>query len=65
MRWVVVYEYGVPGGALNLILLTTQTVVTIGILPYQEKIPMVEPGTEPGTSRLVVRNADDQTTRLV
>jgi hypothetical protein len=50
MRWMVIYEYGVPGGALNLILLTTQTVVTMGILPCQEKIPMVEPRIEPGTS---------------
>jgi hypothetical protein len=32
--------------------------VTMGILPYQGKIPMVEPGIEPGTSGLVVRNAD-------
>jgi hypothetical protein len=32
--------------------------VTLGILPYQEKIPMVEPELEPGTSWLVVRNAD-------
>jgi hypothetical protein len=24
--------------------------VTMGILPYQGKIPMVEPGIEPGTS---------------
>jgi hypothetical protein len=32
--------------------------VTMGILPYQEKIPMVEQGIEPGTSLLVVRNAD-------
>jgi hypothetical protein len=84
--------------------------VTMGILPYQGKIPMVEPGIfflivlysfvyflfncpycpiilravdfsilknptasvgseplgiEPGTSSLVVRNADHQTTRLV
>jgi hypothetical protein len=29
------------------------------------KIPMVEPGIEPGTSCLVVRNSDHQTTRLV
>jgi hypothetical protein len=43
---------------LKQILLTTQTMVTTGILPYQGKIPMVEPGIEPGTSRLVVRNAD-------
>jgi hypothetical protein len=35
-RWMVIYEYGVP-------VLTTQTMVTMGILPYQGKIPMVEP----------------------
>ena len=39
--------------------------VTTGILPLQEKIPMVEPGIEPGTSWLVVRSSDNQTTRLV
>jgi hypothetical protein len=50
IRWMVIYEYGVPGGTLNLILLTTQTMVTMGILPYQGKKPMVEPGIEPGTS---------------
>jgi hypothetical protein len=33
--------------------------VTMGILPYQEKIAMVEPGIEPGTSLLVDRNADN------
>jgi hypothetical protein len=32
--------------------------VTMGILLYQEKIAMVEPGIEPGTSWLVVRNSD-------
>jgi hypothetical protein len=53
MRWMVIYEYG------------TQTIVTMGILPYQGKIPMVEPGIKPGTSCLVVRNADHYTTRLV
>ena len=52
-------------GPLNLNLLTTQTKATMGIFPYQEKIPMVEPGIEPGTSWLVVRNLDHQTTRLV
>jgi hypothetical protein len=31
-------------------LLTTQTVVTMEILLNQGKIPMVEPGIEPGTS---------------
>jgi hypothetical protein len=42
MRWMVIYEYGVPGGALNLN--STQTMVTMGILLYQGKILMVEPG---------------------
>jgi hypothetical protein len=32
--------------------------VIMGILPYQEKIPMVEPGIEPRTSWLIVRNTD-------
>jgi hypothetical protein len=49
MRWMVIYEYGVPGEALNLNS-TTQTMVTMGILPYQGKIPMVEPEIEPTTS---------------
>jgi hypothetical protein len=33
--------------------------------PPSRKIPMVEPGIEPGTSWLVVRSSDHQTTRLV
>jgi hypothetical protein len=32
--------------------------VIMGILPYQGKILMVNPGIEPGTSSLTVRNAD-------
>ena len=36
-----------------------------GDLPLTGKIPMVEPGIEPGTSWLVVRNLDHYTTRLV
>jgi hypothetical protein len=32
--------------------------------PPTRKIPMVEPGIEPGTSWLVVRSSDHQTTRL-
>jgi hypothetical protein len=47
---MVIYGYEVPGGALNLNLLIIQTMVTMGILPYQGKIPMVVPGIEPGTS---------------
>jgi hypothetical protein len=31
----------------------------------QGKIPTAEPGTEPGTSWLVVRSSDNQVTRLV
>ena len=32
-------EYEIPGGALSLNLLTTQTMVTTGILPCKEKLP--------------------------
>ena len=39
--------------------------VTTGILSLQGKIPMVKLGIEPGTSWLVVRSSDHQTTRLV
>ena len=45
-------EDEIPGGALSLNLLTTQTMFTTGIFPCKEKIPMVEPGIEPGTSWL-------------
>jgi hypothetical protein len=61
MRWMVIYEYGVPGGALNLNSINYPDHGHHGdprILPYQGKFPMVEPGIEPGTSLLVVRNAD-------
>ena len=59
--WLLVTEVS----TLSLILLTTQTMVTTGILPLQGKIPMVEPGIEPETSWLLVRSSDHQTTRLV
>ena len=59
--WLLVTEVS----TLSLILLTTQTMVTTWILPLQEKIPMEEPRIEPGTSWLVVRSSDHQTTRLV
>jgi hypothetical protein len=49
MRWMVICEYKVLGGALNL--KSTN-------LPRPGKIPMVEPGIEPGTSLSVVRNSD-------
>ena len=59
--WLLVTEVS----TLSLILLTTQTMVTTGILPLPGKIAMVGPGIEPGTSWLVVRSSDHQTTRLV
>ena len=52
--WLLVTEVS----TLSLILLTTQTMVTTGVLPLQA-------GIEPGTSWLVVRSSDHQTTRLV
>jgi hypothetical protein len=45
MRWMVIYEYGVPGGALNL---NSTNYPDHG--HHQGKIPMVDPGIEPGTS---------------
>ena len=51
-------EDEIPGGALSLNLLTTQTMVTTRIFPCKGKIPMVEPGIEPGTSWLLVRDPD-------
>ena len=51
-------EDEIPGGTLSLNLLTTQTMVTTGNLSLQGKIPMLEPGIEPGTSWLVGRDPD-------
>ena len=51
-------EDEIPGGALRLNLLTIQIMVTTGIFPWKEKFFMVEPGIEPGTSWLVVRDPD-------
>ena len=51
-------EDEIPGGALSLNLLTTQTMVTTGIFPLQGKIPMVETEIELGTSWLLVRDPD-------
>jgi hypothetical protein len=58
MRWMVIYEYEVPGGALNLNSTDYPDHGHHGNLPLQGKIPMAEPGIEPGASRLVVRNSD-------
>ena len=37
----------------------------MGVFLFQGKTHMVEPGIEPGTSWLVVRNSDHQATRVV
>jgi hypothetical protein len=58
MRWMVIYEYEVSGGALNLNLLNYPDHGRQGDLPLQGKIPMAEPEIEPGTSLSVVRNSD-------
>jgi hypothetical protein len=50
MRWMVIYEYEVPGGALNLKSTNYPDHGRQGDLPLQGKIPMAEPGLEPGTS---------------
>ena len=43
-------EDEIPGEALSLNLLPTQTMVITGIFRCKEKFPMVEPGIKPGTS---------------
>jgi methionyl-tRNA formyltransferase len=48
MRWMVIYEYEVPGGTLNLS--ASKLPRHDGDLPLQRKIPMAESGIEPGTS---------------
>jgi hypothetical protein len=50
MRWMVIYEYEVPGGALNLKSTNYPEHGRYGDLPLQGKIPMAETGIEPGTS---------------
>jgi hypothetical protein len=50
MRWMVIYEYEIPGGALNLNSTNFPDPGGLGDLPLQRKIPMAEPGIEPGTS---------------
>jgi hypothetical protein len=52
MRWMVMYEYGVPGGALNPNSTNYPDYGRHGDPPLSGKIPMVEPGIEPGTSWL-------------
>jgi hypothetical protein len=50
MRWMVIYEYDVPGGALNLKSTNYTDHGRLGDLPLQGKNPMAELGIEPGTS---------------
>jgi hypothetical protein len=50
MRWVVIHEYEVPEGVLAQVLPTYLDHGHHGNLPLQGKIPMTEPGIEPGTS---------------
>jgi hypothetical protein len=50
MRWMVIYEYEVPGGALNINSTNYADHGRQGDLPLLGKIPMAEPGIEPGTS---------------
>jgi hypothetical protein len=59
MRWMVIYEYEVPGGALNLKSTNHPDHGRQGDLPFQEKFPMAEPGIEPGTSWSVVTSPLD------
>jgi hypothetical protein len=50
MRWMLIYEYEIPGGALTQVLLNYPARGHHGNLPLQGKIPTVEPGIEPRTS---------------
>jgi hypothetical protein len=50
MRWMVICEYEVPGGALNLKSTNYPDHGRHGDLPFQGKFSMAEPGIEPGTS---------------
>jgi hypothetical protein len=50
MRWMMIYEYEVPGGTLNLKSTNYPDHGRQGDLPLQGNIPMAKPGIEPGTS---------------
>jgi hypothetical protein len=50
MKWMVIFEYEVPGRALNLKSTNYSDHGLQGDLPLQGKIPMAETGIEPGTS---------------
>jgi hypothetical protein len=57
-------ERGVPEGALNLSSASYPGHAYCGSLPLQGKIPTAEQGIEPGSSWLVVRSSDHQTTTM-
>jgi hypothetical protein len=48
--YIYMYERVFPGGALNLNFRNYPDRGRYGDLPLQRKIPMAEPGIEPGTS---------------
>jgi hypothetical protein len=50
MRWMAIYEYEVPGGALTQVLLNYPDHGHHGNLPLQRKFPIVEPVIETETS---------------
>jgi hypothetical protein len=50
MKWMVIYDYEVPGGALNLSSTELPTPWSPREFSPSGKILMVEPGIEPGTS---------------
>jgi hypothetical protein len=50
MRWMVIYEYEVPGGALTEVILNYPDHGHHGDLPLQGKMTMVESGIEPRAS---------------
>jgi hypothetical protein len=51
MRWMVIYECEIPGGALNLnSTKLPQTMVTMGIFPFKEKSQWQNRGSSPGPS---------------
>jgi hypothetical protein len=50
MRWMVIYGYGVLGEALNLNSTNYPDRGHHGDPPLSGKMPMIEPGIEPGTS---------------
>jgi hypothetical protein len=50
MMWMVIYEYDVAEGALNLSFTNYSDHGHNGDLPLQGKIPTAEPGIESGTS---------------